>query len=805
MAVALFATLVASATSSAAPGSLDTTFGAGGKVTTSFSGSADMNALVVQPDGKLVAAGWDASQSAFGLARYNTSGSLDSTFGTGGTVSTPIGIDTYGASALVLQSDGKLVAAGDAWKDTVDADFAVIRYTANGSLDTAFGTGGKVTTSFGSEEDDAYALVVQPDGKLVAAGVVFNGVRWDFALARYNTDGSLDTTFGTGGKVVTAIGTDGTGASALVLQPDGKLVAAGTTTSDGSTYDFTVVRYNTNGSLDTTFGTGGEVTTPIGTGDNGVSALVRQSDGKLVAAGYATVSGTYDLALVRYNTDGSLDSTFGTGGKVTTPVGSAGDYVNALVFQSDGKLVAAGNTEASTRDFVVVRYNATGTLDTTFGTGGKVTTAVGTGDDVAFALALQPDGNLVAGGYAANAGTDAFALVRYLGQVCGDAVVASPEQCDAGTANGTASSCCTATCQFATTATPCTGGLCDSTGHCVLTTTTTSTSTTTTTTTTTSTTTTTASPTTTSTTTSTTSTTSTTTAVTTTTTASPTTTTTTTSTTTSSAPTTTTTSTTSTTSTTTAVTTTTTASPTTTTTTTSTTTNSAPTTSTSTTSTASTTTAVTTSTTTAPTTTTVTTTSTTTSQPTTTTSSSSTSTTATSTTTSTTTVPDPTTTSTSAPESTTTSTTSSTTTVVPVTTTSASSTTMVSTTTTTSTTTVRRDSPTTTLPCPDGGLDGVACVLRKAAHAPDCAADVVPAAIARRVDQTSALIERAAAASSAAKQRKFVRQAATLLKKAAHLADVAGKRGKISGACSETLARLLADAGTRAAGIAVTR
>jgi len=710
MAVALFATLMASATSSAAPGSLDTTFGAGGKVTTSFSGSADMNALVVQPDGKLVAAGWDASQSAFGLARYNTNGSLDSTFGTGGTVSTPIGVDTYGASALVLQSDGKLVAAGDAWKDTVDADFAVVRYNANGSLDTAFGTGGKVTTSFGSEEDDAYALVVQPDGKLVAAGVVFNGVRWDFALARYNTNGSLDTTFGTSGKVVTAIGTDGTGASALVLQPDGKLVAAGTTTSDGSTYDFTVVRYNTNGSLDTTFGTGGEVTTPIGTGDNGVSALVRQSDGKLVAAGYASVSGTYDLALVRYNTDGSLDSTFGTGGKVTTPVGSAGDYVNALVFQSDGKLVAAGNTEASTRDFVVVRYNATGTLDTTFGTGGKVTTAVGTGDDVAFALALQPDGNLVAGGYAANAGTDAFALVRYLGQVCGDAVVASPEQCDAGTANGTASSCCTATCQFATAATTCTGGLCDSTGHCVLTTTTTTTSTTTTTTTTTSTT-----------------------------------------------------------------------------------------------STTSTTTAVTTSTTTAPTTTTVTMTSTTTSQPTTTTSSSSTSTTATSTITSTTTVPDPTTTSTSAPESTTTSTTSSTTTVVSVTTTSASSTTMVSTTTTTSTTAVGRNSPTTTLPCPDGGLDGVACLLRTAAHAPDCANDVVPAAIGRRVDQTSALIDRAAAASSAAKQRKFVRQAATLLKKAAHLADVAGKRGKISGACSETLARLLADAGTRAAGIAVPR
>src|SRR5213593_408962 len=536
VAATLIATLIAAAAASAAPGSLDSTFGAGGKTTTSFgTGSADVYALVLQPDGKLVAAGSDVSQSAFALVRYNANGSLDPTFGMSGTASTPIGIDTSGASALVLQSDGKLVAAGNAWKDSVDADFAVVRYNTNGSLDATFGAGGKVTTSIGSDEDDAYALALQPDGKLVAAGVTLNGFRWDFALVRYNANGSLDTTFGTGGTVITSMGTDGTGASALVLQPDGKLVAAGTTTNDGSAYDFTLVRYNANGSLDATFGTGGKVTTPIGTGDNSVSALVLQSDGKLVAAGYASVSGTYDLALVRYNTNGSLDSTFGTGGKVTTPVGSAGDYVNALVFQSDGKLVAAGNTEASTRDFVVVRYNATGTLDTTFGTGGKVTTAVGTGDDVSFALALQPDGNLVAGGYAANAGTDAFALVRYLGQVCGDAVVASPEQCDAGTANGTASSCCTATCQFATTATPCTGGLCDSTGHCVLTTTTTTTSTTTTTTTT-STTATTAPPTTTSTTTSTTSTTSTTTAVTTTTTGSPTTTTTTTSTTTSSAP-----------------------------------------------------------------------------------------------------------------------------------------------------------------------------------------------------------------------------------------------------------------------------
>src|SRR5438552_3780179 len=141
---------------------------------------------------------------------------------------------------------------------------------APGSLDSTFGAGGKTTTSFGtgSADDAAYALALQPEGKLVAAAVTLNGFRWDFALVRYNTNGSLDTTFGTGGTVITSIGTDGTGASALVLQPDGKLVAAGTTTNDGSAYDFTLVRYNASGSLDATFGTGGKVTTPVGSGDH---------------------------------------------------------------------------------------------------------------------------------------------------------------------------------------------------------------------------------------------------------------------------------------------------------------------------------------------------------------------------------------------------------------------------------------------------------------------------------------------------------------------------------------------------------
>ncbi len=366
----------------AAPGELDLMFGVGGKVTTDFGGTENAFALVLQPDGKLVAAG--VSGANFALARYNADSSLDATFGAGGLVMSGIG-GAGVARALILQPDGKLVAAGSS-----GVDFVLARYNTDGTLDTSFGAGGLATTDFGGTEN-AFALIRQPDGKLVAAGA--SGA--DFALARYNVDGSLDPTFGAGGEVTTGFREPGV-ARALILQPDGKLVAAG-----ASGTDFALARYNVDGSLDATFGIGGKTTVGI-SGPGAAFALIRQPDGKLVAA----VASGADFALARYNANATLDSTFGSGGKLATSFGgSAG--ANALILQPDGKLVAAG---ASGADFALARYNVDGSLDATFGAGGKVTTGFG-GTEEASALILQPDGKLVAAGFSsAN-----FALARYQG------------------------------------------------------------------------------------------------------------------------------------------------------------------------------------------------------------------------------------------------------------------------------------------------------------------------------------------------------------------------------------------------------
>ncbi|OFZ67241.1 MAG: hypothetical protein A2V79_12495 [Betaproteobacteria bacterium RBG_16_56_24] len=400
-----------------AAGSLDTTFNTSGKVITAV-GAANENAtataVALQSDGKIVVAGsaFNGSSDDFALQRYNSDGSLDTTFNTTGQVITAVGPINDNATAVAIQPDGKIVVAGRA-HNGVNNDFALLRYNPDGSLDTTFNNTGKVLTAVGPISDDAYAIALQTDGKIVVAGSINNGVDFDVALVRYNSNGSMDTAFNTTGKVITAVGTNNDFATAVAVQPDGKIVVAGSSWN-GSDNDFALLRYNPDGSLDTAFNTTGKIITAVGTGYDYAYAVALLPDGKILVAGPSSNGLDYDFALLRYNTDGSLDTTFNTTGKVFTAVGAGSDYATAIALQPDGKIVVGGYAFSGVdNDFALVRYDPDGSLDTTFNTTGKVFTAVGTGNDRANAVALQPDGKIVAAGYAYNGVNNDIALARY--------------------------------------------------------------------------------------------------------------------------------------------------------------------------------------------------------------------------------------------------------------------------------------------------------------------------------------------------------------------------------------------------------
>jgi len=460
----------------AKPGDLDVTFGKGGIVTTSLGGyTIDLaTALVRQPDGKLVAAGtYDSggNDPAFAIVRFQADGQLDLAFGVSGAAIIQVGGGRDSAFAVALQPDGKIVAAGTASRGST-ADFAIVRCNPDGSRDESFGGGGAVLTRFNNgSHAEAHALVIQPDEKLVAAGWFATTVGESIGLARYLPDGRLDTDFNTDGRVTTQFdGASYAEAQALLVQPDGKLVVAGFNNASG-TADFALVRYLPNGALDNEFSGNGKVTTPVGGSDDAAYALALQPDGKLVAGGRAGRPSTdSDFALVRYLSDGRLDGTFSEDGKLTTPVSKGKDNVLSVLVQPDGKLVAGGYANATgTTDFALARYASDGSLDGGFGVGGIVTTQVGPGAGAAIGLERQPDGRLVAAGWSDRGTARDVTLARYLGdEWCGDGVVEGGEACDIGPSTGSSGTCCTAACTLQPAGSQCrpAAGPCDVADSC---------------------------------------------------------------------------------------------------------------------------------------------------------------------------------------------------------------------------------------------------------------------------------------------------------------------------------------------------
>ncbi len=335
-------------------------------------------------------------------------------FDSDGIVTTPIGSSGDTGRSVVVQTDGKIIVAGYAYNGT-DYDFALVRYNADGSLDTSFDDDGIVITPIGPGNDYAYSVALQADGKILVAGSSSsNGYNDDFALVRYDEHGSLDPNFGNGGIVTTPIGTSHDVGYCVSVQADNKILVAGYALYDMNA-DFALVRYNANGSLDADFDGDGVVTTAVGTAADVATSVLPQDDGKILVAGRSSVGGTFDFAVVRYNANGSLDTSFDGDGKVTTSVCTGSDQGYGMSVQRDGKILVAGySTGSMFADFAVVRYDSSGTLDADFDGDGIVTTGIGARHDYGHGVAIQADGMiLVTGSSWMGTGSDDFALVRY--------------------------------------------------------------------------------------------------------------------------------------------------------------------------------------------------------------------------------------------------------------------------------------------------------------------------------------------------------------------------------------------------------
>lgn len=398
----------------AGPGSIDAHFGVRGHVLTRFGAGSGAYALARQRDKKIVAVGSASTAAglAFAVARYRPDGKLDTTFGLRGHVLTPLGGRAEAHAVAVQPRDGKIVVVGET-SDGDEAKLAVVRYRPNGAVDSSFGSNGAFTSKLESSSAVGYAVAIQRNGKIIVAG----STDFNFAVVRLNEDGTPDSTFGASGLVTTSFGGPRDRANALILQRNGKIIAGGRTGAyeEG---DFALARYNSNGSLDPSFGYDGKVTTVIRHLDE-IYGLAVQADGKIVAVGESGVppGSPREFAIARYTESGSLDASFGVGSPVGTALTKIGSDASAraVFVMPDRRIVAVGSAKLGQRYvFALARYTRSGLPDPSFGRArGVVTTSLSRGDDFARGLVLQPPRRIVVGGIANENQTSSFALARY--------------------------------------------------------------------------------------------------------------------------------------------------------------------------------------------------------------------------------------------------------------------------------------------------------------------------------------------------------------------------------------------------------
>lgn len=412
----------------AQPGTLDPGFGNAGLVMNFVASSNDKpNCAAIQSDGKILVGGnayYDtvANKIGFVLARYNTNGTIDSSFnGTGKVVTAITGSTNARAYAIALLPNDKIILSGYANIGGKNK-MAMVRYSANGIVDSTFGSNGIVTTAIGTLDDRSTSILLQANGKIVLAGISKSTPTvYDFAIARYDSIGALDSTFSNDGINTTSFNSNNAICNSVAIQQDGTYYLFGSVTNISTSY-FAMARYLANGNLDASFGTNGFASYTPGNGfvNAGVKVII-QPDKKLLLYGNATFSGVSKMVVMRFDSSASaLDMTFGASGIASVAFTTQAFGAYDMVLQADGKIVATGQLLNTTNyDFALVRLKANGTLDSTFGTNGRVITTFGANSDVPVAIAIQADQKIVVAGETTNSlnSITYFALARYYGNI----------------------------------------------------------------------------------------------------------------------------------------------------------------------------------------------------------------------------------------------------------------------------------------------------------------------------------------------------------------------------------------------------
>jgi uncharacterized delta-60 repeat protein len=399
-----------------AAGELDSSFGVEGKSLVSLQGEAGAaNCVAIQADRKIVIAGWRnfGGDVDFLIARLLPSGTLDPSFGNGGIVRTDLGTTTDRATAVAIQPDGKIIAGGYKGSQN-NADIALVRYLANGAIDPTFGEGGKVIATVGSREDVCRGIALQRDGKIVVAGHSMGATSSDFAVLRLHSSGELDTSFNGTGKVVTSfLGLEQ--AYCVAIQRDGKILLAGSTSTNGANYDIAVVRYTVDGALDQSWSADGKAVIAVGSRSEHAYGITCALDGAIYVVGTtATTELQSRFAVLKFTNAGELDVTFNQSGMASPAIGFS-DFATSACVQDDGRLIVAGvSYQSNKQNFALARYLPSGSLDSSWNGSGWVVTAFGTNSDQANGIALQSDGRIVVAGSALVNATELPALAGYL-------------------------------------------------------------------------------------------------------------------------------------------------------------------------------------------------------------------------------------------------------------------------------------------------------------------------------------------------------------------------------------------------------